>query len=148
MSDSDHLFAAVRAGRHEEVREILRRSPESAAARDAHGATALHYATERGDRELVMMLLDAGAKINARDSRFDATPAGWAIEYLRQRGGLLAMEIEDLRHAIASGDEGLVQRYLSRLPALREAVDHAGVSLETHAKNSGNRGIARLFGIS
>jgi hypothetical protein len=148
MNATDDVFAAVRARNQKEVREILERHPESAAARDADGATALHYATELGDREMVRLLLDAGADINARDSRFNATPAGWAIEYLRQRGGLLGIEIEDARHAIANGDERLIHRYLSRFPVLREAADSAGTPLRVHARESGNPEIARLFGIS
>ncbi len=67
QSVSNGLFAAVRAGNREAVREVLERSPESAAARDQDGATPLHYATESGDRGIVAMLLDAGADLNARD---------------------------------------------------------------------------------
>lgn len=46
------------------------------------------------------------------------------------------------------GDEGLVQRYVARFPALCDAVDRNGTPLRVHAGNSGNREIARLFGIS
>ncbi len=148
MSASSDLIAAVRARDRNQVKEILGRRPESVASRDADGATALHYATEAGDREMVRLLLDAGADINARDAQFDATPSGWAIEYLRQRGGLLAMEIEDTRRAIADGDRSLVERWVTRLPALREARDSEGTPLRVHAERSGNRDIARLFGVS
>lgn len=86
----DELFAAVRAGQRDKVFDILKEHPESAMARDSDGATALHYAPESGDREIVEALLDAGADLNARDLRFGATPVGWAIEYLRERGALLA----------------------------------------------------------
>ncbi|HYS54602.1 MAG TPA: ankyrin repeat domain-containing protein [Thermoanaerobaculia bacterium] len=141
----DDLVVAVRAGNHQEVGEILKRHPESARERDSTGATALHYATESGDRVIAATLLDAGADINARDQQFSATPAGWAIEYLRQRGALLGIEIEDARQAILNGDEQLVQRYLARFPTLREAIDGTGTPLKEHAKNSRNREIARLF---
>ncbi|HKO57373.1 MAG TPA: ankyrin repeat domain-containing protein [Thermoanaerobaculia bacterium] len=139
------LFAAVRNRNHDDIREILARSPESVRLRDGEGATALHYAAELGDRRSVEMLLDAGADINARDSRFQATPAGWAIEHLRERGALLGMEIEDAREAIGRGDEAWIERWLSRLPALRDAVDGDGTPLEEHAANSGNPAIVRLF---
>lgn len=119
---SESLFEAVRARDVNRVREALQRHPDSVAARDELGATALHYAAENGDREIVGALLDAGADINARDSQFNATPAGWAIEYLRQRGGLLGIEIDDAAHAIANGDDHWAERYLTRFPALREAV--------------------------
>jgi hypothetical protein len=118
----DELFAAVRASDSARVYEILKECPDAATAQDRDGATALHYAAESGNREIVKALLDAGADINARDARFDATPTGWAIEYLRQRGGLLAIEIEDALRAVANGDSDLVQRYVSRFPTLRDAV--------------------------
>jgi len=145
MRFTGDVFTAVREGNREAVAEILKQHPESVAARDRDGATALHYATERGDREIVALLLDAGADINARDGRFDATPTGWAIEYLRQRGGLLGIEIEDAKWAIAVGDQGLLDRYLARFPTLRDAVDKLGTPLKVHAKNSGHREIQELF---
>jgi hypothetical protein len=42
------------------------------------GETALHEAAMNGDREIVEILLAAGADPSVRDARFDATPAGWA----------------------------------------------------------------------
>ena len=145
MSDESDLIAAVRSADRKQVEEILNRSPEAVAQRDPPGATALHYAAENGDRALVKLLLDAGADINARDSRFNATPAGWAIEYLRQQGGLLGIEIEDARRAIELGDVPLLQRYLQRFPALRKARSADGTPLSLLAASSGNRDIARVF---
>ena len=142
---TDALFAAIRARDVEGVRELLKRHPERVTLRDSLGATPLHYAAESGNREIVQALLDAGAEINARDLQFHATPAGWAIEYLRERGALLATEIEDVVHAIAKRDHALVQRYLQRLPALRIAVDRTGKPLTEHAAGSGNPEIVRLF---
>ena len=40
--------------------------------------TALHAAVSNADAELVLQLLAAGADPTIRDSRFDATPLGWA----------------------------------------------------------------------
>jgi ankyrin repeat protein len=40
--------------------------------------TALHAAVSNGDGELVLQLLAAGADPTIKDSRFDATPLGWA----------------------------------------------------------------------
>jgi ankyrin repeat protein len=40
--------------------------------------TPLHAAAWKGDRALADLLLSLGADPNARDSEFDATPAGWA----------------------------------------------------------------------
>ncbi|MGI8402860.1 MAG: hypothetical protein ACR2NS_14840 [Gemmatimonadaceae bacterium] len=55
-------------------------------------------------RHLMKVLLASVADLNARDGRFGATPSGWAIHYLRELGGLLAIEIEDVLHAIHTGD--------------------------------------------
>ncbi|SRR6266511_716160 len=142
------LFAAVRARDDARVRDVLQRFPESVNLREAEGATALHYAAEIGDRETVKVLLDAGADINARDFQFHATPAGWAIEYLRQQGALLGIEIEDARRAVVNRDHSLLEQYLSRFPSLRDAVDREGTPLKVHARKSGDREIARLFGVS
>jgi ankyrin repeat protein len=141
----EDLFAAVCAGDVERVREILDATPESARSRDSEGATALHYAAENGHREIVALLLDAGAAINARDARFQATPAGWAIEYLRQRGAVLGIEIEDAAYAIARGDADLVKRYVTRFPDLIDAEDARGTPLKRLAQESGNEEIARMF---
>ena len=116
------LFDAVRSGDRERVKHILKSDPDSVRARDAGGATPLHHAAERGDREIANLLIDAGADINARDGKFGATPAGWAIEYLRERGALLGMEIEDVNYAVENGDTALVGRYVTRLPALANFV--------------------------
>jgi hypothetical protein len=113
--------------------------------KDNEGATALHYATLNGHREIVGLLLAGGADINARDDRFHATPTGWAIEYLRESGGLLAMEIEDVLYAIRENDVRWVRRFLTRLPTLARAKDAHGTALRQHASESGNDEIARLF---
>ena len=144
----DHLsefFAAVVAGHHARVRQLLEADPSLARARDATDATALHYATLHGDREIVSTLLAAGAEINARDGRHHATPSGWAIEYLREQGGLLAIEIEDLLFAIQNTDTRWARRLLMRHPALAKAADRHGKPLRQHATESGNVELAQLF---
>jgi hypothetical protein len=143
---SDELFTAVRGRDREKVLHILKQQPQSATARDADGATPLHYAAESYDRDIVEALLAAGADVNARDLRFGATPAGWAIEYLRQAGALLGIEIEDAADAIAKGDERLVKRYLTRFPALVDAVDKSGTPLKELARKSPSSEVARRFG--
>jgi ankyrin repeat protein len=139
------FFDAVKSGEAATVREHLASDGTLALARDEDGATALHHAAEMGKREIVALLLDAGADLNARDARFHATPAGWAIEYLRMRGGLLAMEIEDLLLAIRERNVGGVRRMVTRLPALAGATDRSGKPLAQHARECGSEEIAHLF---
>ena len=142
---SAELFSAVAAGDADRVRELLASDPAAATSRDNEGATPLHHATLNGHRDIVALLLRNGADINARDSRFNATPAGWAIEYLREEGGLLAMEIEDVLFAIRENDVRWVQRFLTRLPTLAQARDARGKALWQYAAESRKDEIVRLF---
>ncbi|HEX8697155.1 MAG TPA: ankyrin repeat domain-containing protein [Longimicrobium sp.] len=145
MSETGQFFQAVESGDAERVRTLLAAHPELARARDDEGATALHYAAFNGHRPVVDLLLAAGAELNARDARFGATPSGWAIEYLRELGGLLAIEIEDVLYAIQTRDARWARRLVARHPALAAAADRHGKPLAAHARESGDPEIAGLF---
>ena len=145
MSEIASFFQAVESGDVERVRMLLAARPELARARDAEGATALHHAAFHGHRPLVTLLRDGGADLNARDGRFDATPSGWAIHYLRELGGLLAIEIEDVLYAIQTRDAKWARRLLARHPALVDATDAHGKPLAAQARESGDPAIASLF---
>jgi len=47
--------------------------------------TALHTAVERGDAEMVQLLLELGADPSITDARFNATPRGWAEHFGNDR---------------------------------------------------------------
>lgn len=145
MSEVSEFFEAVASGNLPGVRELLAMTPSLVNAKDGEGATPLHLAALNGNQELVRFLVEQGADVNARDERFGATPAGWAIEYLRGLGGLLGMEIEDMILAIRQGDVGWVRRFLTRLPAFAGCRDRSGKPLLQHAEESGYPEIARLF---
>jgi ankyrin repeat protein len=145
MTDFENLIDAVKSGSLDEAKVILIRNPELANMKDETGATALHYATFGGLREFVDVLLESGAEINAADSTYGATPTGWAIEYLRERGGLLAVELSDMAYAIQNGQEEWVQRFLTRYPGLKKAKNKDGVPFRLLAETSGNAGIIKLF---
>src|SRR5262249_1664605 len=100
MSDATEFFRAVKAGDLPTVQKMLAIDRSLVGIRDDDGATALHHAAFSGQQELVRYLAEQGADVNARDGRYDATPTGWAIEYLRDLGGFLAIEIEDMVFAI------------------------------------------------
>src|SRR5712691_4104834 len=108
MSEASEFFNAVASGDLPRVRELLAMTPSLVNAKDGEGATPLHYAAFNGNQELARFLVEQGADVNARDERFGATPAGWAIEYLRGLGGFLGMEIEDMILAIRQGEVGWV----------------------------------------
>jgi ankyrin repeat protein len=113
--------------------------------RDSVGATALHHAAFGGHRAVVEELARVGADINARDDRFEATPTGWAIEYLRELGGLLGTELNDFAHAIQTGQVEWVRRFLQRFPILRQARDAQGTPFKALARQSGNQEITKMF---
>ena len=147
MSDLENLIEAVKQCDLERVSAILESDDRLVNLRDESGATPLHYATLNGHRQIVRLLLQRGADINSTDSQFGATPAGWAIEYLREMGGYLSIELDDLAYAIRLGDTRWVARFLKRFPSLRQASDTNGTLFQRLARESGNREIARLFGL-
>ena len=127
------------------MKDCLQRDPGLLSCRDENGSTALHHAAFHGHRDLVRLLAEAGLSINSLDDEFGATPAGWAIEYLRQLGGVLAIEIDDLIFAIQRGDQAWVARLVQRHPTLRDQVDEQGTSVLEHARRSGDAGIIDLM---
>jgi len=105
MIDAIDYFAAVRSSSIDRVREILAKDPALLVARH-DGATALHYAAIANDRAMVVLLLGAGAELNARDDTYQMTPIGWAneegqdgmVRFLYDRGAEV-----DLHQAAAYG---------------------------------------------
>lgn len=145
MDEFERFLDAAKQGDLAGVTAILDSHAEVINRRDSSGATALHYAAFSGYRSVVEELVKRGAEINARDGRFNATPAGWAIEYLREMGGVLGIELDDFAHAIRRGEIEWVARFLRRFPALREACDMHGQPFRLLAEQSGNHDLARLF---
>ena len=146
MTEFERLIEAAKRGNLADVTTIVHSNAELINQRDQSGATALHYAAFGGHRELVQELVKRGAEINATDGRHGATPAGWAIEYLREMGGFLAIELDDLAYAIRRGEVEWVTRFLRRFPALRRASDTQGKPFRLLAEQSGSQEIANLFG--
>ena len=145
MPDFETLIDAVERGAAENVRAMVQTNPGLIHQRDEIGATPLHHATFTGQRAIAQLLIERGADVNATDARYGATPAGWAIEYLRESGGFLAIELDDLAFAIARGDVDWADRFLKRFPRLREVSNTHGIPFKTLARQSGNPRMARLF---
>jgi hypothetical protein len=59
----------------------------------------------------------------------------------------LSIELDDLAYAIQLGDTRWVERFLKRFPSLREASNTNGRPFRQLARESGDREIARLFGL-
>jgi len=145
MTDFEKLIDASKRSDLALTKEVLANHPEFINKKDETGATALHYAAFGGHREVVQLLVKHGADVNARDDRFGATPAGWAIEYLRELGGFLSIELQDFAFAIGRGDVDWVRRFIERFPALQHINNSDGKSFKVLAEESGNPAIVKLF---
>jgi hypothetical protein len=145
MEYFEKLMDATKRGNLDEVKAVVQRHPEFINKKDALGATALHHATFGGHRGVVEFLVQQGAEINVFDSEFGATPTGWAIEYLREMGGFLGIELDDFGFALRRGDVDWVKRFLKRFPNLREVSDTTGIPFRQLARESGNAEILQLF---
>ena len=147
MSELEKLIEASGRGDLAEVQTIARSHPGIINQRDSTGATPLHYAAFGGHRSVVEELVRHGGDLNATDSRHGATPAGWAIEYIREMGGFLEIELNDFAHAIRRGDVEWVKRFLVRFPNLRNGHDTQGKPFLQLAKELGNTEIVSLFSV-
>jgi ankyrin repeat protein len=145
MNDLKKLIEAAKTGALEDVRDVLHTHAELIHRRDEEGATALHYAALGGHREIVQLLIQHGADVNALDGSFGATPAGWAIEYLREMDGFLGIELDDFAFAIRRGDVEWVKRFLKRFPSLLHGSDPQGNPFKLLASQTGNPEIIELF---
>ena len=61
---SQQLFEAIKAGRVDEVRELVKQNPSLKDARDPNGASAILVATYNMKPDIVNALLDAGATLD------------------------------------------------------------------------------------
>jgi ankyrin repeat protein len=100
MDSLKTFIQAVCNGDAATVETHLLESPELANTKD-DGATPLHFAAIGNHRQLVDLLLDQGADINAIDDEFGSTPAGWANE----KG-----YVEMVHHLVARGAKVDLQR--------------------------------------
>jgi len=139
------LFRAITEGDLARVRDLIDGNPSLVSARDAGGATPLHWAAWHGNREMIELLTGVGADVNAYDRQYGATPAAWATEAFRRKGGFLTTEIDDLLFAIQRQEIDWVGRFLSRMPALANCRDASGKPLREYAEESGNRDLIALF---
>jgi ankyrin repeat protein len=75
--------AAAHLGRVDLLERLLSEDPSRVHERGGDGQTPLHFARTR---EVVDLLLDHGADIDARDVDHHATPAQWMLERAREAG--------------------------------------------------------------
>lgn len=72
------VIAAVRSRAHGRVAALIKGNPDLLRAADPAGSTLLHHAAGFGTIETLQLLVDAGAEINAKNTR-GSTPLHWAV---------------------------------------------------------------------
>jgi ankyrin repeat protein len=106
------VHKAARAGLTDKLAEILARDPSLIDKKGVDARTPLHCA---GTAAVAALLLDHGARIDARDEDHDSTPAQWLIgespdvaRFLLERGAKA-----DIFLAAALGDLALAERLVT-----------------------------------
>jgi hypothetical protein len=117
--------AASRLGMARELREIVNRNPSSVHERGGDGQFPLHFAKTP---EIVDILLEAGANIDARDLDHEGTAAQTLVMNLPVLRRLVERgAATDIFMAIALDDLSLVEKHVSSDPrVLERRVGHAG----------------------
>jgi ankyrin repeat protein len=110
------VHEAAHAGLTDELAEMLAADPSLIDAKGMDARTPLHCA---GTVEVAALLLDRGARIDARDEDHDSTPAQWRIgespdvaRFLLERGAK-----PDIFLAAALGDLALAAKLVAEDPA-------------------------------
>jgi hypothetical protein len=100
--DSAEMFDAADADSGQPVKLLLEVgfSPH---VRNELGEQPLHTAAYAGNAEAVRFLLDAGAEVDARDARFNATPLGYATVGSGEQTGQQRQWIEVIRLLVDAG---------------------------------------------
>lgn len=138
------LFETIRRADDDAALDMIRNDPDL--ARNRHdGMTALHWAAAHGRGRIVELLIDAGADLEAKDDRHDATPIGWANEFgqddivalLLDRGALV-----NLHMAAGFGLLDAVRSLSSAHPQDINRVDAFGAPIH-HAVIFGREAVVR-----
>ena len=65
MADTNNIIEAIQNGNADQVKSLLEAQPEVVNTTETNGYTALHLAAQQGNGEIIKLLLEHGADINA-----------------------------------------------------------------------------------
>jgi ankyrin repeat protein len=91
-------------------------------ARNGFGEQPLHTAAYVGNAEMVRLLIDAGADVDGRDTRFDATPLAFATVGSGELAGQTGNWIQVVRALVDAGASG-DGVWISGKPPSEEVID-------------------------
>ncbi|MEM7353129.1 MAG: PQQ-binding-like beta-propeller repeat protein [Acidobacteriota bacterium] len=71
----------IEAAQHQDIETVRKLLAEGVDvdSKNRYGATALFYAADKGNLEIVTLLLEKGAEINVTDTFYQATPLTWSL---------------------------------------------------------------------
>jgi len=139
--ENDEAFLeAVRAGDVAKVKQLLADGADVNAT-GRYEVTALAYACDRGNVELVSLLLDKGADLNRKDTFYGASAIDWAsynkhaavVKILLERGSEGADAV--LLTAVQEGNAELLQVVLESEKADAEALSRALATAKSSDKS-------------
>jgi ankyrin repeat protein len=126
LAKANHVVhAAARENRAAMLQLLL----ELGASPDVAGPNnerPLHQAAYAGAEDTTRVLLDAGAEVDSRETRFGGTPLGWAVH--ADRAGTIALLAErsrDIWNHVYAGNVARVRAVLDAEPALVNATHGA-----------------------
>jgi ankyrin repeat protein len=128
MQIPDALFAAAEQDRADVAALVLDLgvSPD---VHDAYNERPLHRAAGTNALAVATLLVQRGADIDARDSRYDATPLGWAsYGDHADMVALLSRFSRDFQMLCFTGCVDRVRELLAEAPNLARQVDEEGVT--------------------
>lgn len=104
LTADDHSMVVEAAGTgHVAAVALMLELGFSVNDRDRSGQQPLRAAAYNGNAEVVKLLLDSGAEVDARDARFDATPLAFATVGSGERDGRAGNWSETVRLLIQAG---------------------------------------------
>src|SRR5262245_50027125 len=124
------MFAAARHDRADVVEMLLDLgvSPDVEHADQGHART-LHEAAAADAPQVIALLVERGADVDARESNWNATPMGFAVFGHRERAiGTLARVSRDVFNLAATGSIDRLRQVLDEEPSLAASVNSYGAT--------------------
>lgn len=157
IAAAGEIQAAAGKGELQAVKALVAKDPALVKDADADGRTALHHACFEGKADVVVFLLEQGAEINRKDTKYSLTPlhmAAWkgqaeVIRILLDRGAdLNAREVDNetpLFYAAASDSVESVELLLARGADLKDDKSRVGNSVLWLAVERGKYPVAKFL---